>query len=70
MQWLKRLRGKFRKRDVDRRQIPSRMMDLKGGDPCWCGSARKYKHCHRADDRRRLREACRGIMPFSRNPFI
>ena len=21
-------------------------------DPCWCGSGRKYKHCHMRQDRR------------------
>jgi hypothetical protein len=24
-------------------------------DPCWCGSGKKYKHCHRRSDRRRGR---------------
>ncbi|MCA9317959.1 MAG: SEC-C domain-containing protein, partial [Planctomycetes bacterium] len=22
---------------------------LKSNDPCWCGSGKKYKRCHRAD---------------------
>jgi len=22
-------------------------------DPCWCGSGKKYKHCHSAEDQRR-----------------
>jgi len=24
-------------------------------DPCWCGSSKKYKHCHMADDQKRGR---------------
>jgi uncharacterized protein YecA (UPF0149 family) len=30
----------------------SRPGDLKlgGNDPCWCGSGKKYKHCHRHSD--------------------
>lgn len=24
-------------------------------DPCWCGSGKKYKHCHMLDDERKLR---------------
>jgi len=70
MRWLKRLREKFRNRSESGRQVPDTMLDLKAGDPCWCGSDKKYKHCHRADDRRRLREACRGVMTLSRNPFV
>ncbi len=23
---------------------------LKSNDPCWCGSGRKYKRCHRATE--------------------
>jgi uncharacterized protein YecA (UPF0149 family) len=28
------------------RQIP----DLNRNDRCWCGSGKKYKQCHQADD--------------------
>lgn len=27
--------------------------DLKRNDRCWCGSGRKYKVCHQADDDRK-----------------
>lgn len=27
--------------------------DVGRNDPCWCGSGRKYKHCHLDEDRRR-----------------
>jgi|GEM_PF-1429793 len=27
--------------------------NLGRNDPCWCGSGRKYKHCHMAADARR-----------------
>jgi len=63
MDWLKRLLSSFRAKDEDRRRVPSTMLDLKGGDPCWCGSGKKYRHCHRAQDRRFLRVA-------GRNPFV
>lgn len=29
---------------------------LKRNDPCWCGSGKKYKHCHMRSDRGRRRE--------------
>ncbi len=25
-------------------------------DPCWCGSGKKYKHCHLKDDQQKDRE--------------
>ncbi len=28
------------------------MTTLKANDPCWCGSGRKFKRCHRTDDQR------------------
>lgn len=31
-----------------RRETPT---DLGRNDPCWCGSGKKYKHCHWAEDR-------------------
>ena len=30
-----------------------KLPDLSRNDPCWCGSGKKYKHCHMAEDRRR-----------------
>ena len=27
--------------------------ELGRNDPCWCGSGKKYKHCHMAEDMRR-----------------
>lgn len=70
MRWLQRLLGRFRNKDDSLRRVPSSLQDLKSGDPCWCGSGKRYRKCHRADDQRRLREACRGVMPLSRNPFV
>ena len=36
---------------------PSSLPDEKPGrnDPCWCGSGKKYKHCHLREDQRRHR---------------
>ncbi|MGC9357177.1 MAG: methionyl aminopeptidase [Anaerolineae bacterium] len=34
-------------------------MDISRNDPCWCGSGKKYKHCHMKIDRAR-RSAKRG----------
>ena len=31
---------------------PGRVDTLKANDPCWCGSGRKYKRCHRAGEGR------------------
>jgi uncharacterized protein YecA (UPF0149 family) len=33
----------------EERPIPN----LKRNDRCWCGSGRKYKQCHQADDDRK-----------------
>lgn len=35
---------------------PRSMQDLRGGDPCWCGSGQSYRQCHRPEDRRRQKE--------------
>lgn len=40
-----------------------RPTDLGRNDPCWCGSGRKYKRCHLAEDASRgsaERAACCG----------
>ena len=36
--------------------------DLRRNDICWCGSQRKYKHCHMVTDDRR-RSAARAAGP-------
>lgn len=51
MGFLSRLFGR------DNPQIP---VDLGRNDPCWCGSGKKYKHCHLVRDeakKRRVMEA-------------
>lgn len=35
---------------------PRSMQDLRGSDPCWCGSGKSYRRCHRPEDRRREKE--------------
>lgn len=37
-------------------EYPRSMQDLRGGDPCWCGSDKPYRKCHRPEDRRRQKE--------------
>jgi uncharacterized protein YecA (UPF0149 family) len=29
------------------------MQDLQTNDPCWCGSGKTYRTCHRPEDRQR-----------------
>lgn len=31
--------------------------DLGRNDPCWCGSGKKYKHCHLAKDQAKQKRA-------------
>ncbi len=31
------------------------VQDLGRNEPCWCGSSRKYKHCHLHEDQKRLK---------------
>jgi hypothetical protein len=38
----------------DKPEIPP---DLGRNDPCWCGSGKKYKHCHLAKDEEKKRRA-------------
>jgi hypothetical protein len=63
--WLNKL---FRRET--RAELPDSLVDLRGSDPCWCGSGRKYARCHRPEDRRRMREL--GISPaaYRGNPFV
>ncbi len=35
---------------------PTSMQDLRANDPCWCGSDRPYRKCHRPEDRKREKE--------------
>lgn len=51
---MNKLFKKLRRRIPD--GYPSSMMDLRPGDPCWCGSGKSYRKCHRPDDRRREKE--------------
>jgi len=43
---------------------PESAKKLHRNDPCWCGSEKKYEHCHYEDDRRyfarRADSICRG----------
>jgi len=34
----------------DRRMARGHLSNLGRNDPCWCGSGKKYKHCHLRDD--------------------
>ncbi len=47
--------------------LPETMTELKGSDPCWCGSAKRYRSCHRREDRRRFRAA--GGKKIASSPF-
>ena len=39
-------------------------MKIGRNDPCWCGSGKKYKHCHEALDERLMAESDKGhIVP-------
>ena len=37
-------------------EYPRSMVDLRGGDPCWCGKDKPYRKCHRPEDRKREKE--------------
>ncbi len=50
----------FRKLFQRNAEMPTDMRLLTGSDPCWCGSGRAYRKCHRREDRRRLAEARGG----------
>ncbi|MFO7916450.1 MAG: SEC-C metal-binding domain-containing protein, partial [Anaerolineae bacterium] len=32
-----------------------RLRELGRNDPCWCGSGKKYKHCHLREDQQEAR---------------
>lgn len=65
--WLTKRLGGYGKAEGE---LPTNMNDLRGGDPCWCGSGKSYRRCHRGWDRRKLKEACQGGAPPARNPFL
>jgi len=31
------------------------VQNLGRNEPCWCGSSKKYKHCHLRDDEKKLK---------------
>ncbi len=41
--------------DIDKTIAQRRLRDIGRNDPCWCGSGRKYKHCHMRDDQQTAR---------------
>jgi hypothetical protein len=65
MSWLERLLGR---RGTG--ETPGSMTDLRRGDPCWCGSGRKYGSCHRQEDRQRRRELGIDKKGACDNPFV
>ncbi len=54
----------FFKRLFASKAPPASAATLGRNEPCWCGSGKKYKHCHYADDRdyiaRKRAAACKG----------
>jgi uncharacterized protein YecA (UPF0149 family) len=53
MGFLKRAAGLLKSREAN-------VMAVRPGrnEPCWCGSAKKYKKCHLAEDEERAAKAC------------
>ena len=47
---------RVRRSQAGPRAYPANLQDLRGGDPCWCGSGKVYRRCHRPQDRRRERD--------------
>ncbi len=41
--------------DLDRETARRRLQRIGRNDPCWCGSGRKYKHCHLREDQQTAR---------------
>lgn len=35
---------------------PTSMQELRTNGPCWCGSDKPYRRCHRSEDRKREKE--------------
>lgn len=44
---------------------PDRNVSLGRNESCWCGSGKKYKHCHLDRDRRRLQSSGRNCSTAS-----
>jgi hypothetical protein len=38
-------------------EVPARKRDIGRNDPCWCGSGKKYKKCHRDADERAAKDS-------------
>jgi uncharacterized protein YecA (UPF0149 family) len=56
LSFLNRLKNLFSPSRSPRKAGPTE--DLRRNDPCWCGSGKKYKRCHRAsDEKKRYEEA-------------
>ncbi len=47
------------------RPTPPPDVELGRNDHCWCGSGKKYKHCHLASDERRRSAARAAARPSS-----
>ncbi|SHJ89399.1 SEC-C motif-containing protein [Malonomonas rubra DSM 5091] len=45
-----------RNKQATTEDYPRSMLDLQGSDPCWCGSGKAYRKCHRPADRKRAKE--------------
>jgi len=39
----------------ERERAQERLQEIGRNDPCWCGSGRKYKHCHLREDQQKAR---------------
>lgn len=45
-----------RNRKTTTPDTPRSMQELRDDDPCWCGSDKSYRKCHRPEDRKRQKE--------------
>ncbi|MGD2207560.1 MAG: SEC-C domain-containing protein [Anaerolineae bacterium] len=43
----------------ERWNVVKRKLKLSRNDPCWCGSGKLYKHCHRREDLEKQEESRR-----------
>jgi hypothetical protein len=41
--------------EVWEKEARRRLREIGRNDPCWCGSGKKYKHCHLRDDQQQVR---------------
>ena len=58
MGFLKNVVEKIRNIFVWRRKDQQRKIGR--NEPCWCGSKKKYKHCHLESDRKKFRNPAPG----------